>query len=222
MAKEVEEDRLFFLVEAVIPAINAGDIGPMALDENNCADGAEANFAPILLSVRMSNLCLEDMVELRHQGIYIDDDNNPAPDNIPRQGETTTVTGNWRREGIIFHCKAVNLQNSSASFRHYYSHYAILRMSLLQLFFIMFPEEYLEEVLIPETNKGLSVPIDLQEYIQWVGFWIYMTCWIGIEILWDWWFTTTPLMDEGAPFRINLIMSCNRFDSIISYLSFYK
>ena len=41
-----------------------------------------------------SNLRSEDMVELRHQGISIDDDNNPAPENVPRQGENTTSTGN--------------------------------------------------------------------------------------------------------------------------------
>ena len=29
-------------------------------------------------------------------------------------------------------------------------------------FFIMFPEDYLEKVLIPETNKGPRVPMDLQ------------------------------------------------------------
>ena len=55
--------------------------------------------------------------------------------------------------------------NSFASFRHY-SHDAILCMSLLQLFLVMFPEDFFEEVLIIETNKGLGVPMDLQEYIQ--------------------------------------------------------
>ena len=113
------------------------------------------------------------MVELRRQGIAIDGDNDPAPENVPRQGETTTGTGNWRREGIIFPRKAGNLQNYFASFRHY-SHDTILRMSLLQLCLVVFPEDYLEEILIPDTNKGLSVPMDLQEYIQWVGCWIYM------------------------------------------------
>ena len=83
------------------------------------------------------------MVELRRQGISIDDDNDPAPENVPRQGENTTRTGNWRREGVICPRKAGNLQNSFASFRHY-SHDAILRMSLLQLFLVMFPEDYLE------------------------------------------------------------------------------
>ena len=93
-------------------------------------------------------------------------------------------------------------------------------MSLLQLFLVMFPEDYLEEVLITKTNKGLSVPMDLQEYIQWVGCWLYMSCWVGIESRRDWWSTTTPSMDKGAPFRLNRIMSCNRFDSILSALRF--
>ena len=107
-------------------------------------------------------------MELQRQGITINNDNYPAPENVPQQGENTTRTDNWRRAGIICPRKAGNLQNSFASFRHY-SHDAILLMSLLQLFLVMLPEEYLEEVLIPNTNRGLSVPMDLQEYIQWVG-----------------------------------------------------
>ena len=111
-------------------------------------------------------------MEICRQVISINDDNNPAPDNVPQQGEITTDIGNWRIEGIICCRKYGNLQNSFASFRQY-SHDAILRMSLLQLLLVMFPDDYLEEVLITKTNKGLSVPMDLQEYIQWVG------CWLG-------------------------------------------
>ena len=58
VTEEGEEDSLFFLSEAVIPDVSTGAIGPMSVDENNCADGAEANYAPILLSVRTSNLRL--------------------------------------------------------------------------------------------------------------------------------------------------------------------
>ena len=136
--EEGEEDILFVLADSVIPAVRSGGIGPLAVDENNHADGAEANNAPILLSGRTSNISSEDMVELFRQGIDINDDNDPAPDNVPRQGETTTGTGNWRREGIIFPRKSGNLQNILASFKHY-SHDAILRMSLLQLFLVIFP-----------------------------------------------------------------------------------
>ena len=84
----------------------------------------------------------------------------------------------------------------------------------------MFPEDYLEEVLVPETNKGLSVPMDLRDCIQWVGCWLYMTCWVGIESRRYWWSTMTPLMAKCATFRLNSIMPRNRFDSILGALSF--
>ena len=132
----------------------------MKFDQTNRADCVEANDAPILLLGRTPNLRSEDKVELCRQGISIDDDNDLAPENVPRQGENTTRTGNWRREDIIFPRKAGNLHNYFASFRHY-SHDAILCMSLLQLFLVMFLEDYLEELLVPNTNKGLSVPMDL-------------------------------------------------------------
>ena len=87
--------------------------------------------------------------------------------------KVSTGTGNRRIEGIIYPHKSGNLQNYFASFRHY-SYDAILCMSLLHLFLIINPEDYLEEVLITETNKGLSVPMDIQEFIKWVGCWLYM------------------------------------------------
>ena len=40
VTEEGEEDRLFVLVEAVIPAVSAGDIVPLEVYENNCADVA--------------------------------------------------------------------------------------------------------------------------------------------------------------------------------------
>ena len=101
------------------------------------------------------------MADLRRQGVSIYDDNNLAPDNFTRQGKIASGTSNWRREGIICPRKSGNLRNSFASFRHYLHDY-ILRMSLLQLLLVMLPEDYLEEVLITDTNKGLSVPMDLQ------------------------------------------------------------
>ena len=83
MTQEGEEGILFFLAEAIIPAVSAGSIGTLKFDQTNFADGAEANDAPTLLSVRTSNLRSEDMVELLRQGISIDDDNDPAPENVP-------------------------------------------------------------------------------------------------------------------------------------------
>ena len=82
-------------------------------------------------------------------------------------------------------------------------------MSLLKFFILMLPDEYLKEVLIPKTKKGLSVPMDLQDFIKWVSCWIYIACWVVIESCWDWWSTMTPSMAKGAPFRLNSIMYRN-------------
>ena len=87
MTEEGEEGSLFVLAEAIIPAANAGDIGPLEVDGKNCSDGAEAKDAPILLWGRTSKLRSEDMVELRRQGIAIDDDNDPEPENAPIEGK---------------------------------------------------------------------------------------------------------------------------------------
>ena len=47
---EVEENSLFVLEEAVIPTVSVGSMVTLVVDENNRADGTEANDAPILLS----------------------------------------------------------------------------------------------------------------------------------------------------------------------------
>ena len=117
VTKEVEEDSLFFLAKAVIPAARAAVIGSLTVDGNNRVDSAEEKDAQILLSDCISNLHSEDMVELRHQGIAINDGNNPSPENFIRQGETTTGTGNCRIEGIIFPRESGNLQKSFRFFQ---------------------------------------------------------------------------------------------------------
>ena len=110
MTQEGTEDSLFVLDNYLVPAAGAGGIGDLAVDRNHRADGAEANDAPNLLSGRTLNLRLEDMAELRRQGIAIDDNKDPAAENVPRQGDTTDVTGNCIREGIICSHKDVNLK----------------------------------------------------------------------------------------------------------------
>ena len=47
-----------------------------------------------------------------------------------------------------------------------------------------------------------------------------MVCWVGIESTRDRWSTMTPSMDKCAPFTLNHIMYCNRFDYILSDISF--
>ena len=49
-------------------------------------------------------------------------------------------------------------------------------MTKLELFLILFPFDYLKEVLVPEMNKLLKHSTDLGEFIRWIGCWFYMGC----------------------------------------------
>ena len=57
-----------------------------------------------------------------------------------------------------------------------------------------------------------------QEYIKWVGCWLYMSCWVGIRNQRDWWSTVAPSRHKGASFWLNNYISGNRFEQILSLL----
>ena len=42
-------------------------------------------------------------------------------------------------------------------------------MTNLEFFLILFPVDYLKEILIPEINKLLKHPMELGEFIRWLG-----------------------------------------------------
>ena len=106
MIQGIIDNSLFVLAESPVLAAGSRGIGALVVGRNDCIDGAEANDAPNLISGRTSNIHSEDMAELRRQVIAIDDDNYPATDNVPRQGETTAGTVNLRREVIVCPQKA--------------------------------------------------------------------------------------------------------------------
>ena len=112
------------------------------------------NDGPHLLLDHMLNLLLEDIVEIFHQGIEVDDDNNPALENLPEVRFTTAANItelNWKGGGNICTRKAANMHNSPAVFTNY-AWEGILCMSKLDLFLILFPVNYLKIILIPETK----------------------------------------------------------------------
>ena len=51
-------------------------------------------------------------------------------------------------------------------------------MTKLELFLILFPVDYLKEILNPEINNVLKQPMELGEYIRWLGCWFFMSCWV--------------------------------------------
>ena len=78
-----------------------------------------------------------------------------------------------------------------------------MKMSRLDMFLIIMPIEFIENTVIKKTNEKLHVPMTTQEYIKWVGCWIYMSCWVGIRNRRYWLSTAAPPSHKGAPFLLN-------------------
>ena len=64
------------------------------------------------------------MDDIRRQGISVNNDNVPAPENIPVPRKITLTKleedNRWRSEGIIFPRQSKNLHNTNAAFKNYY------------------------------------------------------------------------------------------------------
>ena len=75
-----------------------------------------------------------------------------------------------------------------------------MKMSRLDIFLIMMTMKFIDNTVMKNTNEQLDVSMTTQEYIKWVGCWIYMLCWVGIRNRRDWWSTAAPSRHKGAPF----------------------
>ena len=85
--------------------------------------GVEILDLPCLDSGHNSNLTSEEMVDIRNQGISVDDNNYPAPKIIPVPRNIPLPQlekdNSWRLEGIIFPGQSNNLHNTNAALDYY-------------------------------------------------------------------------------------------------------
>ena len=63
--------------------------------------GVEFSDLPRLDSRQKLNLTSDDMDDLQRQGIDVDDENGPSPENIPYEVPQPEGGYIWRSEGII-------------------------------------------------------------------------------------------------------------------------
>ena len=84
-----------------------------------------------------------------------------------------------------------------------------------------FPEKWIVDSVIPQTNKTLG-KIDLQEFYIWLGCIFFMLCFLGIEDCDLWWLTKAVDMFEGALFCLNKYMMKARFRKIMESIRYTK
>ena len=110
------------------------------------------------------------------QGVVnIDDDNDPAPENVPVPGEQavqSVLEMEWGHSGLCFQ-RQENLSKQKA-----HLHFPVDKTMddvNLQLFEGLFPKEYLENMVLTETNQHLNDPLSYGELLRWIGLWVLMS-----------------------------------------------
>ena len=156
-----------------------------------------------------------NVVEALQDVVEIDDDNEPAPENVPRNNDNNTgVFGEWGHTGFC-HRRIQNMPNSPAKI--IFNIDPTTDDIYLQLFEGLFPANFLDK-MVTEINKKISGdPVTYGELLKWIGMWVLMSTVDGSDRR-SFWSTRDIDIFEGAPFRLAAFMSRNRFENILNNL----
>ncbi len=154
---------------------------------------------------------------LRNHGIFIAGDDLAGDDNneneVPAINRVDDMYGPWgftgfceRRAGHLqFDAKLTNY-NGNFDYQTLFEHF--------------FPIAWVTDVLLVETNRVLRPNLSYGEFLRWYGIWLVMAATEGGCLREQFWDRAAVSMFRGAPYRFNEYMSQNRFNNILSSLSY--
>jgi hypothetical protein len=157
------------------------------------------------------NLHSEDIAELRAQGITVDDDNEPDELNAADPGPPPV--GTWGKPAA---CRGASQGHLKLGGKWAGMSWAtVAELDELRLFMLCFPMDYIQNVLLPETNKYVSVEISLRGFFVFLGCLFFMACHPVDGERDVWWSKESISPKAGAPFRLNNYITRNRFKEIM-------
>ena len=129
----------------------------------------------------------------------VDDDNKPAPENRPSNGETVDdIFSGWTHSGICER-KALISRNTKAELSFWMN--KSVEPSNLQIWEGLFFTSFIKHVILPQTNNNLPAGekhIQYGEFLCWLGLWVLMGTLIGPQ-RYEFWATHTINAFHGAP-----------------------
>ena len=151
--------------------------------------------------------------------VEIDDDNKPAPENIPVPKSATTspiLHSSWGYSGFCFR-KQEGLPNNPAKLS---SPVDTIRNDInLQLFECLFPWQYVEDVIIVKMNKKLKHPCSYGEFLRWIGIRVLISTVDGCDQH-AFWSTKAISIYKGTPFWLGEFMTQSQFKEILLNLCY--
>lgn len=196
---------------------------PVAVDEAVApvvvGQGEEEDIGVVVIPVRgLGSELREDIARFRAEGYDVDDDNDPAPENVPNPRQAQQQDG-----GVVYQdwgSRTLCLRRSEGCLHPNPKLGKPMPETRLGWFLLFIPMAYITTVLLVETNKVLpGKKLLLGEFIRFIGLWLLMSTTAGCSRS-SFFEQTEPSPWEGAPFRLNEYMSKKRFEDIISSLRF--
>ena len=148
----------------------------------------------------------EDIALAWAQGIDVDDDNEPVPENIPPAGSDIDNNNNihgqtWGWNGTC-NRKSNHHSHEGAKIEGM-SKADLKKTTKLDMFLLFFPLNYLEDVVVVETSKYLVgqtyQPMTMGESVRFFGCIFFMSCFSGVDR--NDWFSSSPIsMEKSAPY----------------------
>lgn len=132
---------------------DSSNVGASNASGNDAAGTVESEVPAVAEKINNRGLQDGDVVNL--QGLVeIDDDNAPAPENIPdTSSNVEDIFTSCGHDGVCQRRQAGGRSNEASIF-NFGGHTGV--PSILQTFEIMFPKEFLENIIIKQTNKKLE------------------------------------------------------------------
>ena len=164
----------------------------------------------------------EDISFVRSLGLGVDDDNDPAPENIPN-GASINTEQSWGWDGVDPR-QAGQFFDHGARLNHGLDEIPCdpMPITLVHLFLTLFPRKYLEEVILKKTNETIEDEIGeitIGELLRFLGIWFFLATTSGFARR-EFFSTYAVNVRTGAPYRVNQYMSRTRFEAILQALSY--
>ena len=157
-----------------------------------------------------NNLDNNDIISVMAAAPMIDDDNQPAPENLPSTedstGATDDIMGQWTHSGI---CDRKATIQCNAKPELTFWTLSLSNLSNLNLFKGLFFSSFIKTTILPQTNQNLphgKKPILYQEFLHWIGLWMLMGTIISPQRQ-EFWATSPIDAFHGAPLRLSVWMT---------------
>jgi len=159
----------------------------------------------------------EDMAAVRGMGFSVDDDNEPAPENVPQEAARNNLHNleegqTWGWMGFDDR-KVKNIPNVKPTLIGL-SSVVLEGISYAGMFKLFFPRSVMLTILHETNNEMDDVPLSYGELLRFFGIILFMSTISGFSRR-DFWSNAPVSMKTGAPYRFHEWMSLRRFESIL-------